>query len=156
ATDNDQSDQRLTASLSLDVRVEVALDPKPFEEAIHNQLERWNASLMSLLEERRKSAPDPGHSPPNEPVPTRAAKRTRGKKGGYRSSYEKIDAALRTIAEVFPKSHREVFGQLQDRRVGLPPAKPFLSANGWMAGFKQDQTRARSWLSKRWARLKLP
>src|ERR1035438_5567027 len=75
---------------------------------------------------------------------------------GKRSSkYEAIDDALQAIAAAKPKSHREVFEQL-DGRIHPPNAEPFASARGWMAGFKRNPARAAQWLSKRWAALRLP
>jgi hypothetical protein len=62
---------------------------------------------------------------------------------------------LRQIADAHPRSHEEVFQQLEDRRARLPDARPFSAARGWMAGFRKDPTRARSWLSKRWSALGL-
>jgi hypothetical protein len=69
--------------------------------------------------------------------------------------YEKIDAALRGIAESQPKNHEEVFRALHGR-VNTPNAEPFKSAGGWHAGFKKDANTAQAWLSKRWAGLNLP
>ena len=75
--------------------------------------------------------------------------------------YETIDRLLRHTAESRPKSHQEVFEQLESRhiegrRVPIPPAEPFASARGWIAGFQKDPAGARAWLSKRWKALGLP
>jgi hypothetical protein len=88
---------------------------------------------------------------------TRAKQSTaRLSRPGKRSSrYEAIDRELRTIAAAKPKSHREVFEQL-DGRIRLPNAEPFVSARGWNAGFRKDPAGARAWLSKRWSALRLP
>ncbi|MEO8592277.1 MAG: hypothetical protein ABI759_03055 [Candidatus Solibacter sp.] len=66
-----------------------------------------------------------------------------------------IDSALREIAKSLPKSHEEVFRQL-DGRVDVPFANPFRSAKGWHTGFKKNRPLARAWLSHRWAGLNLP
>jgi hypothetical protein len=70
--------------------------------------------------------------------------------------YAKIDAALRAISASQPRSQTEILQSLEERRVVTPPAEPFLSANGWLAGFRRDQAAARAWLSKRWAKSQLP
>ena len=75
---------------------------------------------------------------------------------GKRSSkYEAIDRALQAIDEAKPKSHLEVFNYLDKRVRNLPNAEPFVSARGWVVGFRKDPVRARSWLSKRWSVLNL-
>lgn len=69
--------------------------------------------------------------------------------------YLAIDNALRRIAESRPRTHEEVFQSLQSRNVVIPHAVPFLSARGWIPGFRRDPAAARAWLSKRWAVLGL-
>jgi hypothetical protein len=69
--------------------------------------------------------------------------------------YTKIDIALRRIAESNPQTQEEVFTALEGR-VLFPPAEPFLTADGWLAGFRRDGVAARAWLSKRWGELELP
>jgi hypothetical protein len=69
--------------------------------------------------------------------------------------YKQIDAALKEISESRPRTQEEVFQSLDNRHVPLPPAEPFHSARGWMAGFRRDRSAARSWLSKRWSELNL-
>jgi hypothetical protein len=87
----------------------------------------------------------------------------RGRKGDGKSTrrarrsdrYEVIDIALREIAAALPRTHKEVFEQL-DGRVEPPDRKPFRTAGGWVKGFKQDRHAASAWLSQAWARLGLP
>jgi hypothetical protein len=70
--------------------------------------------------------------------------------------YEVIDKALKEIAESRPSTQEEILQSLDGRRVVTPPAEPFMTARGWMPGFRRDAPAARSWLSKRWAELNLP
>jgi len=70
--------------------------------------------------------------------------------------YEKIDDALQEIADSRPSTQEAAFQSLDDRRVVTPSAEPFMTARGWMAGFRRDEAAARAWLSKRWAELNLP
>jgi hypothetical protein len=70
--------------------------------------------------------------------------------------YEKIEKALRQIAEARPKNHNEVFSLLDERGIPLPRAAPFVGAKGWLAAFHKDKHAARVWLSKAWSRLNLP
>jgi hypothetical protein len=70
--------------------------------------------------------------------------------------YEKIDKALREIAEARPKNHEEVFGLLDGRGIPLARAAPFVGAKGWLAAFHKDKHAARVRLSKAWSRLNLP
>jgi hypothetical protein len=94
-----------------------------------------------------QSAPQParGVSPPAQ-----------AKKPGRRNQkYKAIDQALQKIAESHPRTQEAVFSALEGR-VGYPPAEPFESARGWMAGFGRDPRAARAWLSKRWGKLDLP
>jgi hypothetical protein len=69
--------------------------------------------------------------------------------------YQRIDDALRDIAEARPSGHEEVFKAL-DGRAPLPSARPFKTARAWHAGFLANRTSARAWLSKQWTRLNLP
>jgi len=92
---------------------------------------------------------------PREQNLTRQAERLISRRGKLSRKYEGIDKMLRQIADAHPRSHEEVFQQLEDRRARLPDARPFSAARGWMAGFRKDPTRARSWLSKRWSALGL-
>lgn len=69
--------------------------------------------------------------------------------------YKAIDAALRKIAESMPRGQGEIFEMLDNRRIPIPAAEPFLSARGWMTGFRRKPGGARAWLSKRWAELEL-
>jgi hypothetical protein len=71
------------------------------------------------------------------------------------SNNDKIDQALRQIAEVQPKGHEEVF-RLLEGRAKVPDAKPFASTGEWTSGFRRDKAAARAWLSKAWSRLNLP
>jgi len=83
-------------------------------------------------------------------------KKGRGKEPTRRNPrYKQIDAALKEISESRPRTQEEVFQSLDNRHVPLPPAEPFHSARGWMAGFRRDRSAARSWLSKRWSELNL-
>ena len=85
------------------------------------------------------------------------AERRKTKKPVRRNhKYVAIDNALRGIAESLPQTHEEVFQSLQSRNVVIPPAEPFLSARGWIPGFRRGPAAARAWLSKRWTLLKLP
>jgi hypothetical protein len=72
------------------------------------------------------------------------------------TSYEKIDKALQAIAESRPCTQEEILTLLDGRCKVFPPAEPFATAFGWMAGFRRDKTAARAWLSKRWRELNLP
>jgi hypothetical protein len=78
-----------------------------------------------------------------------------GKPTRRNPSYKQIDAALRGVSESRPRTQEEVFQSLDGRHVPLPPAEPFHSARGWMAGFRRDRSVARAWLSKRWSELNL-
>jgi len=79
-----------------------------------------------------------------------------GKKPVRRNQkYKVIDEALRNIAESLPRTQEEVFQSLEGRHVVIPPAEPFMTARGWIAGFRRDSAAARAWLSKRWAELSL-
>ncbi len=69
--------------------------------------------------------------------------------------YKVIDEALRKIAESLPRTQEEVFQSLEGRHVVVPPAEPFMTARGWIAGFRRDAAAARAWLSKRWKELSL-
>ena len=70
--------------------------------------------------------------------------------------YKVIDAALEKVADGRPSTQEEVFQSLDARHVVIPPAEPFISARGWIAGFRRDSVQgARAWLSKRWAELNL-
>lgn len=83
-------------------------------------------------------------------------RKPRGKEPTRRNPrYKQIDAALRNISESRPRTQEEVFQLLDGRHVPPPPAEPFHSARGWMAGFRRDRSAARAWLSKRWSELKL-
>ncbi len=66
-----------------------------------------------------------------------------------------IDEALQKIAESRPSTQAEIFQSLDGRRVLNPLGEPFVSAGGWIAGFRQDEAAARAWLSKRWGKLNL-
>lgn len=70
--------------------------------------------------------------------------------------YEKIDKALRQIANALPNNHEEVFQFLDARKVEIPGREPFKAARGWMKGFQQKPHAARAWLSPQWKRLNLP
>jgi hypothetical protein len=69
--------------------------------------------------------------------------------------YKTIDEALKKVADSRPQTQEEVFKALEGRVVS-PPAEPFETARGWMAGFRRDEATARAWLSKRWRELNLP
>ena len=69
--------------------------------------------------------------------------------------YKTIDQALQEIAESRPSTQEGVFQLLDGRHVVIPPAEPFVTARGWIAGFRRDKAAARAWLSKRWAELRL-
>jgi hypothetical protein len=101
--------------------------------------------LKSASTDQSAPQPAPGVSP-----------RAQAKKPGRRNQkYKAIDRALQEIAESRPRTQADVFKALEGR-VGYPPAEPFESARGWMAGFGRDPRAARAWLSKRWAELDLP
>lgn len=97
-------------------------------------------------------------APPREPaVPGHVQTQRREKKVSRRNQkYEVIDKALQEIAESWPRTQEEILKSLDGRRVVTPPAEPFVTARGWMLGFKRDASAARAWLSKRWAELNLP
>jgi hypothetical protein len=69
--------------------------------------------------------------------------------------YRVIDEVLQKIAESRPRTQEEVFQSLDGRKVVIPPAEPFETARGWIAGFRRDPAAARAWLSKRWTGLNL-
>jgi len=101
--------------------------------------------LNSASTDQSAPQPEPGVSPPAQ-----------AKKPGRRNQkYKAIDEALQKIAESRPRTQEAVFSALEGR-VGYPPAEPFESARGWMAGFGRDPRAARAWLSKRWGELDLP
>jgi len=87
-----------------------------------------------------------------EPTSSRKAK----KPVRRNQKYEKIAKALQEIAESRPSTQEEIFQSLDGRKVVIPPAEPFATARGWIAGFRRDEGAARSWLSKRWGELDLP
>ena len=68
--------------------------------------------------------------------------------------YTAIDKALREISESSPSDHQEVFRLLDSRGITRPQLDWLQES--WAAGFLKYPTRARSWLSKRWARNVLP
>jgi hypothetical protein len=104
----------------------------------------WNASADVCLRAAICEGPEGSiEGPPGK----RAARR--------HPRYKNIDYALREIAESRPRKQEEVFQSLDKRRVPVPPAEPFITAGGWMAGFRRDQAGARAWLSKRWRELDL-
>jgi hypothetical protein len=119
----------------------------------HGGVSHWEAKIMPRSEwtrihgenqslRLRDSGPDPD---------------TRKRKPAKQNQrYQTIDGALREIAEGRPQTQDEVFQMLQGRRVVAPPAEPFLSARGWVAGFERNEASARAWLSKRWTLLGLP
>jgi len=71
-------------------------------------------------------------------------------------TYKRIDKALRACSAARPKSHEEVFRQLDERKVPLPNSEPFKSAGGWLKGFQQNRHAASAWLSRAWGKLNLP
>jgi hypothetical protein len=75
--------------------------------------------------------------PPVEPLQA-------GKPAWRSHKYQAIDEALKAIAESRPSTQKEVFEQLDGRRVGTPRAEPFLSARGWVRGLGQDEAAARA------------
>ena len=89
------------------------------------------------------------------PEAERPEKIRQGKKPARRhQTYEKIDEALRAFAAARPKSHKEVFRLLDERKVPIPNRRPFKS--GWLNGFQQNRYLATVWLSQTWGRLGLP
>lgn len=108
----------------------------------------WIAPNPSPLATEVQRAMAPARSPRKQGRPTKVSARRNQR-------YSAIDVALRQIGESRPRTQEEVFQSLQGRRVVLPLAEPFLTAHGWMAGFRRDQASARAWLSKRWAELDL-
>jgi len=108
----------------------------------------WRAQL---LDGPTKEDPIPGTS-----VNLRAHRKTDAANSTKsHKHYEAIDAALRSIAKSSPSSHGEVFSQLEGR-TKFPATEPFGTSMGWVKGFQKDPERARSWLSKRWSKLRLP
>jgi hypothetical protein len=108
-----------------------------------------------------ESAPQsaPGVSEPPAPAEKNEVQETRErhkvKKPVRRNQkYKTIDEALQRIADSRPRTQEEVFKALEGRVV-FPPAEPFETGRGWIAGFRRDKAAARSWLSKRWAELSL-
>jgi hypothetical protein len=115
---------------------------------------RLNSALQPLVHEwerkfveRRLTAA----TSPNEPDANQ-----RRKPGRRNPKYEKINQMLKKIAEARPEGHEEVFQSLDKRGTPTPNAEPFRSAEGWMAGYKQDKRGAGTWLSLNWKRLGLP
>jgi hypothetical protein len=86
---------------------------------------------------------------------TQSPSRLAGRQPRRNPKYASIDDNLRKIAQSHPSSHKAVF-QLLEGRARIPNAEPFRSAQGWCAGFAKNPVAARAWLSKQWARLKLP
>jgi hypothetical protein len=70
--------------------------------------------------------------------------------------YNRIDDALKEVGDSRPRTQEEIFNSLDERHIVIPLAEPFVTAGGWMAGFRRDSAAARAWLSKRWTELKLP
>jgi hypothetical protein len=68
--------------------------------------------------------------------------------------YPEIDKQLRMIEDSNPKGIEAVIRFL-DGRVLHPAVEPFRSSGGWLKGFNRDAALARSWISKRRARLGL-
>jgi hypothetical protein len=106
----------------------------------------------SIRKDSSKGSP-PLNSQPEEPS---TQGRTKNLPNRGNQIYEQIDRAIRKIADSRPQTQEEVFQSLDDRDVPIPLAKPFLSAHGWIAGFRKNPADARSWLSKRWKKLGLP
>ncbi|MBI1789595.1 MAG: hypothetical protein HYR60_18840 [Acidobacteria bacterium] len=108
----------------------------------------------------------PGVSEPPSPAKENAgttAQEVQGPKEGRKGKkpvrrnqkYKVIDAALEKVSDGHPSTQEEVFQSLDARHVVIPPAEPFITAHGWIAGFRRDEAAARAWLSKRWAELDL-
>lgn len=105
-------------------------------------MDQARLELETLSVEVQLRGPSPGYRPRRRP-PRR------------NPSYETIDRVLRDIAAAGPKSQLDVLREL-DGRAPIPNAQPFREAGGWMAGFKQNRSAARVWLSRTWSRLGLP
>lgn len=78
------------------------------------------------------------------PADRKEADRNGRKSASRNPRYKKIDLALKDIAQSRPATQREIFESLDARRVEFPPAEPFASARGWIAGFeRKGEPRAR-------------
>jgi hypothetical protein len=87
-----------------------------------------------------------------------AEKRVRAaarKPGRPHSRYQKIDEALRRIADSQPKTQSEIFKGLDEAKIAVPNSEPFHSARNWSLGYRNNRHRASSWLSTRWRVLAL-
>jgi hypothetical protein len=119
----------------------------------HSGVTHWEAKIMPRSEwahvhGENQSLRLRGFGPDPDARKRKPAKQNQG--------YTKIDGALKGIAEARPATQDEVFQVLDERRVVTPPAEPFRTARGWMAGFQRNEAAARAWLSKRWSLLNLP
>jgi hypothetical protein len=98
------------------------------------------------------AAPKEGRPPPNAGTHFKHLSRKPLRRS---PQYEKIDTVLKALSEARPEGHREVFQQLDSRKVPIPNRKPFKFAGGWVKGFTQDRHSASTWLSQRWGKLGL-
>jgi hypothetical protein len=120
-------------------------------------LEQAQDKFMRDLEQRVQKRNDEPDAPAQHGIDEKNEQPSgrKGKPVRRNRRYRDIDEKLRKIAESCPSTQKEVFEALE-RRVVFPPAEPFKTARGWMTGFDRDKAAARSWLSKRWAELRLP
>ncbi len=155
--DDDFEDGSNFGSL-LDKRVKM-FNPHASPQELDRTKERCRQKLtLCRIEKARQEADDAGRrlERASAKLEEDQAKPTLSRQTRRNKKYETIDRLLSDIAESSPKSHKEVFEQLDSRHIPIPAAKPFASARGWIAGFKKDASRARAWLSKRWKVLGLP
>ena len=141
--------------IGLNERHNLAMAIKPY---LEDRRAHWQSVCASkkptrVGNEPKSESPQSSRTPAAAQVPQE--RRKTEKPARRNQKYEVIDKALREIAESRPSTQEEVFQSLDGRHVVTPPAEPFLTARGWMAGFRRDAAAARSWLSKRWTELNL-
>ena len=110
------------------------------------------ADISSVQPTGQSAADSPRPVPAEATTLVSKSRRKRAKKNARNPRYKRIVEALRRIAEGHPRTHQEVFEQLERERVPVPLAKPFDPAGGWIRGFRANPDLARSWLSKVWLR----
>jgi hypothetical protein len=142
--------------IGLNERHNLAMAIKPY---LEDRKEHWQAICASRRttdsSNGTENAPRESEQPGTREA--QSAKESRKATTPIRRNqkYKVIDEALRKIAESVPRTQEEVFQSLEGRHVVVPPAEPFMTARGWIAGFRRDAAAARAWLSKRWKELSL-
>ena len=142
--------------IGLNERHNLAMAIKPY---LEDRKEHW----QSICAARKPTDSSNGTESARQESQQRGTQKAQGSKESRKTArpvrrnqrYKVIDEALRKIAQSSPRTQEEVFQSLEDRHVVIPPAEPFMTARGWIAGFRRDALGARAWLSKRWGELSL-